>query len=83
MKTVTYTHVRANLARSMEQVCEDHAPMIITRQNADPVVLMSLEDFRSIEETSYLLSTPANVRRLTESIAEIEAGRTVEGTLME
>lgn len=73
MKTATYTHVRANLARSMEQVCKDHAPMIITRQNADPVVLMSLEDFCSIEETSYLLSSPANARRLMESIAEFDA----------
>jgi antitoxin YefM len=83
MKTKTYTHLRANLAQSMEEVCDDHVPTIITRQNAKPVVMMSLEDYRSLEETSYLLRSPANARRLSESIADIDAGNADEKALME
>ena len=83
VKSVTYTHARANLARSMKAVCDDHTPLVITRQNAEPVVMMSLEDYRAIEETSYLLRSPANARRLAKSVADIEAGETTEKVLME
>lgn len=75
MDTVSYTALRKNLAKTMDQVCEDHAPVIITRQNADSVVMLSLADYRSIEETAYLLKSPANAARLSKSIAAIDAGK--------
>lgn len=74
MKTITYSSARNNLASMMKKVCENHEPIIITRQKEDSVVILSLEDFSSLEETSYLLRAPKNARRLLESIAELETG---------
>ena len=75
MDTITYTSARGTLAKTMEKVCDDHAPVIITRKTAQPVVMMSLEDYNALEETAYLLRSPKNARRLLESIAELEAGK--------
>lgn len=72
MKSITYTAIRANLAKKMDQVCEDHAPILITRTKADPVVMISLEDYEAIQETNYLLRSPINAARLAESVDEIE-----------
>lgn len=75
MDAITYTAARANLARTMDRVCDDHEPLLITRNGEQSVVMMSLEDFRSLEETAYLLRSPKNARRLLESVAALEAGR--------
>lgn len=83
MDAVSYTTARANLAATMTRVCEDHEPLIITRNNAQSVVMLSLDDYKSLEETAYLLRSPNNARRLLESIAELEAGLGVERDLIE
>ena len=75
MDTITYSTARANLADTMDRVCEDHEPIIITRNGEQAVVMMSLEDFKALEETSYLLRSPKNARRLLESIAMLESGK--------
>ena len=67
----------------MKKVCESHDPVIITRQKEDSVVMLSLEDFKALEETSYLLRVPANAKRLLESIAELEQGGGREHSLTE
>ena len=82
MDAISYSAARANLASTMAQVCDDHAPVIITRKNESPVVMMSLEDFQAMEETTYLLRSPANARHLLESIAELESGQGVERELI-
>ncbi len=74
MDSITYTTARANLAATMDRVCENHEPVIITR-NEQSVVMMSLKDYNSIEETAYLLRSPKNALRLLESIVEIESGK--------
>jgi antitoxin YefM len=81
MKAITYTAARQNLAKTMERVCKDHSPVIITRKSNDSVVIMSLEDYEALEETAYLLRSPKNTRRLIESIAQIEEGQGVERAL--
>jgi antitoxin YefM len=83
MDTITYTSARSNLAKTMEKVCDDHAPVIITRKTAQPVVMMSLEDYEALEETAFLLRSPKNARRLLESIAELEAGKGTEKELQD
>ncbi len=83
METVTYTDARKNLAKTMEKVCDDHMPIVITRQKAEPVVLLSLEDYHSLEETTYLLRSPKNAARLVQAIEEIEAGKANEKQLLE
>jgi len=74
METLTYSEARSKLANTMDRVCDDHAPIIITRKNCQSVVMMSLDDFQALEETAYLLRSPKNARRLIESVAELKAG---------
>jgi antitoxin YefM len=81
MDTITYTSARGNLAKTMKKVCDDHSPVVITRKTAQPVVMMSLEDFQALEETAYLLRSPKNARRLLESVAELQAGKGSEKEL--
>ncbi|UTA47563.1 type II toxin-antitoxin system prevent-host-death family antitoxin [Simiduia sp. 21SJ11W-1] len=83
MDAISYTAARANLAKTMERVCNDHSPVIITRKSEAPVVMVSLEDYQAMEETAYLLRSPANARHLLESIAELEAGKGSERELIE
>ena len=75
MDAITYTSARANLAKTMDRVCEDHEPLIITRNGEQSVVMLSLEDFQSLEETAYLLRSPANARRLLAAAEALEAGK--------
>ena len=74
MDAISYTAVRANLASTMDRVCNDHEALIITRNGEQSVVMLSLEDYKALEETAYLLRVPANARRLLDAIAEVEAG---------
>jgi len=62
----------------MDRVCEDHAPLIITRQGKPAAVLLSLEDYESLDETAYLRRSPENARRLTAAIRGFEEGKTVD-----
>lgn len=78
MNVISYTAARQNLAETMSKVIEDHEPIIITRQKAGAVVMMSLDDFNSFQETMYLLGNPANADHLRKSLAELEAGLGVE-----
>jgi len=83
LKAITYTAARENLAETMNKVCRDHAPIIITRKSENSVVMLSLEDYESLEETAYLLRSPKNTRRLMESIAQLENGKGTEKDLLE
>lgn len=83
MDTITYTNARQNLASKMEQVCDDHNPLIITRKNKRPVVMLSLEDYQAMEETTYLLRSPKNAKRLLDSITELENGKGLKKELIE
>jgi antitoxin YefM len=82
MDAMTYSAARANLAKTMDRVCEDHEPVIITRNGEQAVVMVSLEDYKALEETAYLLRTPANARRLLSALAQLSDGKGVERELM-
>lgn len=83
MDAITYSSARANLARTMDRVCNDHEPLIITRNGEQAVVMLSLEDFKALEETAYLLRNPANAKRLLAAIAQLDAGQGTERKLVE
>jgi len=83
MDAITYTTARQNLAKTMEKVCQDHSPIIITRKKNDSVVIMSLEDYTALEETAFLLRSPKNTRRLIESIVQLGEGKGTERELAE
>ena len=81
MNAITYTTARANLASTMDRVCNDHEALIITRNSDQAVVMLSLEDYNSLEETAYLLRTPANAKRLLAAVGQLNAGKGVEQKL--
>lgn len=83
MDAITYSSARANLARTMDRVCNDHEPLIITRNGDQSVVMLSLEDFQALEETAYLLRNPANAQRLLSATAQLNAGNGTERKLAE
>jgi antitoxin YefM len=74
MDAITYTTARANLAKAMDQVFNDHDPLIITRNGKPSVVMLSLDHYNALEETAYLLRTPANAMRLLSAIEQLKAG---------
>ena len=83
MNSISYTSARSNLAKTMDQVCADHAPIAITRKGESAVVLMSMDDYQALEETAYLLRSPKNMQRLLSAIAEIDKGGGTERALAE
>jgi antitoxin YefM len=83
MRTLNYSEARQDLANTMEAVCDDHTPIMITRQRARPVVMMSLEDYNSMEETAYLMRSPANHKRILEAMADVKKGKAQERELID
>ena len=83
MDAITYTAVRNNLAKTIDKVNEDHAPVIITRQNGSSAVLMSLDDFNAFEETAYLMRSPANAARLSKAVVDAAKGKAKARKLIE
>jgi antitoxin YefM len=78
MGYVSYTELRQNLKRHLDSVCDSRAPLVVTRQNGEAVVIISLAEYESLEETLHLLRDPANAERLLQSIAEAEAAQLAE-----
>lgn len=83
MDVVTYSDARANLKDVMDRVVADKTEIIVTRQKAEAVVMVSLSEWNSIRETAHLLSSPANAERLRRSIEQMNAGEGVEHELIE
>jgi antitoxin YefM len=77
MKSLTYTEARENLANTINRVCEDNAPVIITRRRDQSVVMLSLSEYESLEETAHLLRSPANAKRLFDSLDSIKRGKLI------
>lgn len=83
MKHTSSTDLRANLSKMMDQVNDDHEPLIVTRAKGKPVVMVSLEDYQAMDETAYLLSSPANAKALREAIARLNDGQAIVKTMAE
>src|SRR6478752_5292791 len=77
MRSITYTEARENLANTINRVCEDNAPVTITRRRDQAVVMLSLSEYESLEETAHLLRSPENAKRLLRSIDQLERGKGV------
>ncbi|CAB3905783.1 type II toxin-antitoxin system Phd/YefM family antitoxin [Achromobacter deleyi] len=83
MNVLTFSEARASFKQALDSVCKDHEPTIITRQRGEHVVMMSLDDYNSMQETLHLLGSPVNAERLRQSIAEFKAGKTFNRGLLE
>jgi antitoxin YefM len=81
MKAITYTAARESLAATLDEVCRDRAPVVITREGDRAVVMLSLEEYESLKETAYLLRSPANIRRLLRAIESLAQGKGKERRL--
>ena len=83
MDQVNYSFFRSNLSSVLDKVNNDHAPVVVTRQNAKAAVVISLEDYNAYEATAYLMASPKNANRLNRSIQEIENGKLTQHNLVE
>jgi len=83
MDAISYSTARANLAKTMDKVCDNHAAIIITRQGDASVVMISLDDYQALEETAYLLRSPTNARRLLGAIERLATGQGQEKSLVD
>lgn len=81
MDAMTYSTLRSNLASTMDRVCDDHEVLIITRNGDQAVVMLSLEDYKALEEAAYLLRTPANAKRLLSAATQLNADQGTEREL--
>ncbi len=83
MQTISYSEARSKFAAMLDQVNDDRAPLLITRQGGKPAVLVSLEDYEALDETAYLLRSPANARELRSAIERLDAKKGKRLTLKE
>ena len=83
MHMLSFSDARANLKSAMDRVVADKAPLAITRQRAEGVVMISQSEWDSIQETLYLLQSPKNAERLIEAVRGLEAGEGEEHELIE
>ena len=83
MDVLTYSDARANLKAVMDQVINDRTHVVVTRQKAGSIVIVSLEDWNAIEETMHLLSNRTNAKRLRDSIEQLDAAGGTERSLSE
>jgi antitoxin YefM len=74
MQTVTYSETRENLKSVLDKVVADRAPVMITRQRGENVVMVSASDWSAMEETNYLLASPRNAERLLAAVRGFDAG---------
>jgi antitoxin YefM len=78
VKSITYSAARENLASTINRVCEDQAPVVITRNRDQAVVMLSLAEYESLQETAYLLRSPANARRLLAAVDTLKRGKGIK-----
>jgi len=74
MQTLNFSHTRQNLASTLDDVVDNAMPVIVTRQNKESVVIISMKDYRAMEETAYLMQSEANAKRLNRAINQLEDG---------
>jgi antitoxin YefM len=82
MQVLPISEVRANLKAVVDAVIEDCEPVVVSRQGGKAVVMISLDDWNSIQETLHLMSTPANAERLREAARDMDQGEGEERELI-
>ncbi len=73
MQAVLYSQARNNLREIINKVCDNVEEFIITTKEKQSVVLISQEEYNSMKETLYLLSSKNNRDRLLNAVEEIES----------
>jgi antitoxin YefM len=68
MEKVSYSHARQRFKTILDTVCHDHEPVTIQRKRGESVVVLSEEDYLSLQETAYVMRSPENLRRIMEAL---------------
>lgn len=74
LRVVSYSELRKNLKDYLDAVCRDRQALVVTRRGDEHVVVISMDEYRSLAETEYLLSEEANARHLRDSLHEARSG---------
>ena len=80
---ISYSSLREKLKHTLDNVCDTHIPILVTRKKGEDVVILSKSDFESLEETNYLLSSSKNASRLSEALERKSKKRTVFKSIKE
>ncbi len=83
MQVVNFTEARNNLKSIFDDVYHNYEDVIVNRKNGENVVIISLDKYNSMNETEYLLRSPANRRHVLESLRQLDAGEVVTMSLSE
>ncbi|MFI5193765.1 MAG: type II toxin-antitoxin system Phd/YefM family antitoxin [Chitinophagales bacterium] len=83
MRVVNYTEFRNQLAESLNAVNDDGDIVVVSRSKGKNVVVMSLDEYNSMQETLYLTSTKANRKQLDAAIDEMNKGKFTRRKLIE
>ena len=67
-RALSYSRLRAELKSVLDEVCDTRDPVYVTRRTGGDVVIVAREDYESLDETAYLLSSPANAKKLDEAL---------------
>jgi len=78
MTSVTYTQARAKFKSYCDEACDNAVPIIVERNRGEDVVIVSRQEYESLQETAYLLQSPANAKRLEQSLKDVDVGRVME-----
>ena len=68
LTTISYSELRKTLKAALDRVCDTRAPLRITRRNGERVVLLPESGYEDLEETAYLLRSPANAKKLLKAM---------------
>lgn len=83
MQAVLYSDLRQNLKHYLDLATDNHEPVIVTRSDNRNIVILSLDDYNAINETSYLLSSENNAKHLIASLEKARNGKSFEKGLIE
>lgn len=78
MQAITYSEARQNLARKMQETVDNREAVLITRTRGENCVLLSESEYNALQETAYLLRSPANAVHLLNGIKEMQSGKGIE-----
>ena len=82
MRTMSYSESRRRYAEVLDSVVEDRDEVVITRAGREPAVILALDEYEALRETAHLMRSPANARRLLESIERLESGEGISHELV-
>ena len=83
MKTTSYTDLKANLKSYIDAVIDNYDTVVVNHGNGKGVVMISLEEYNSLKETEYIMSSEQTMNDIRKGEEDLKAGRGIEVNLDE